>query len=279
MKRQSEETTPPDPGDLEGWQQAAANHQLTAFRPEAIVSALQELGPSADTRVRNALAKHVSDILIKMLRGYIGTNHPNNGEDIITRVQGEMFEALLDKNSADGQALRTRFGYTVKFRALDAIATEYRHSRIPLAPKVREPDRNEDEDTIATDRTKAAEIRNLIRDSDPSEPSEDVSGFVGDDALSAASTPDPTLLEGVRHIDDHIDTERALARITDYRKRLAFRLFMEDVPYGSKKTYSIAEAVGVSAKTAEKWIEEVQRLLAATDEVQELQGKKMGERS
>ena len=60
---------------------------------------------------------------------------------------------------------------------------------------------------------------------------------------------------------------------------LAFRLFMEDIPYGSKRTYSIAEAVGVSAKTAEKWIEEVQRLLAATDEVQELQGTKVGERS
>ena len=89
MKRQSEETTPPIPGDLEGWRQAAANHRLIAFRPEAIVSALQELGASADTRVKNALAKHVSDILIKMLRGYIGTNHPNSGEDIIARVRGK----------------------------------------------------------------------------------------------------------------------------------------------------------------------------------------------
>jgi len=277
--KQSEETTPPDPGDLEGWRQAASYHRLAAFRPEAIVSALQDLGPNSDSNVRNALAKQLNTILMNMLRRSIGTNHPNRGEDIILRVHGEIFEAILEKASADGRALREAFGPRVEFRAKDAIAAEYRHSRIPLAPKVREPERNEDEDGIATDKTKVAEIGHLVRGSDPSDRSEDIGGFVGDDAISAASRPDPALLESVRHIDGHIDAERALARIDDYRKRLAFRLFMEDIPYGSKRTYSIAEAVGVSAKTAEKWIEEVQRLLAATDEVQELQGTKVGERS
>jgi hypothetical protein len=275
----SEETTPPDPGDLEGWRQAASNHRLAAFRPEAIVSALQDLGPNADTNVRNALAKQLNTILMNMLRRYIGTNHPNKGEDIILRVHGEIFEAILEKDSADGRALSEAFGPRVEFRAKDAIAAEYRHSRIPLAPKVREPERSEDEHDIATDKTKAAEISHLVRGSDPSESSGDVSGFVGDDAVSAAPMPDSALLETIRHIDGRIDAERALARIEDYRKRLAFRLFMEDIPYGSKRTYSIAEAVGVSAKTAEKWIAEVQRLLAATDEVQELKGTKVGERS
>jgi transposase len=69
-----------------------------------------------------------------------------------------------------------------------------------------------------------------------------------------------------------------LALIPDWRKRFAFRLYMEDIPYGSKKTYSIAKAVGVSSKTVEAWIDEIRRFLVATDQVQELLGKKAGER-
>jgi hypothetical protein len=56
--------------------------------------------------------------------------------------------------------------------------------------------------------------------------------------------------------------ERLLSKITDSRKRDAFRLHMDGCPLApGKGTTSIAEQLGISAKTAGEWIDEVQTLL------------------
>lgn len=60
---------------------------------------------------------------------------------------------------------------------------------------------------------------------------------------------------------DKLYVEDVLRHVTDERKRLAFWLFMEGTPLESKRTASISGALGVSAKTATKWIEEVQSQL------------------
>jgi hypothetical protein len=52
---------------------------------------------------------------------------------------------------------------------------------------------------------------------------------------------------------------------------------MDDIPLKSNRSESIAEAVGVSDKTARAWIEELKHLLEGTEEVKELQGRKVGE--
>jgi hypothetical protein len=49
----------PDPNDLEAWRRAITQGRLSTFRLEAIVAALQDLGPLAGKVVRNALAKHL----------------------------------------------------------------------------------------------------------------------------------------------------------------------------------------------------------------------------
>lgn len=76
------EGSPAASSDLEGWRGAVTRGQLGSFRPEAWLCAVQDLGPDADPRVLNPIAKHLSDIIMKMARGYIGTNKPNMGEDI-----------------------------------------------------------------------------------------------------------------------------------------------------------------------------------------------------
>lgn len=278
MKKQSEENPPPDPADLAGWRQVIADGRLNLVRPEALVAVLQDLGPDVDSGVRERIAKRLSNALTNMLRGYIGANHPNGGEDIIDRVHTEMFIALLDKESADGRALREAFWPRVEFRAKDALAKEYRHSRIPLAPKVRELKKGEVDEDVEVDSDKAAEINNLLERVEPTGDLEDASGAVGEDVISATANRDLALLDGVRDADQRIDVERAISKIKDFRKRLAFRLYMDGIPFKSKKTESIAKTVGVSDKTAEHWIEELKKLLEATEEVQELTGKKMGER-
>lgn len=60
-----------------------------------------------------------------------------------------------------------------------------------------------------------------------------------------------------REQDEAIFVEEVLSRITDDRKRLAFRLHVDGIPLISKRTISIAGTLGVSSKTAGKWIEEV----------------------
>ncbi len=182
-----------------------------------------------------------------MLRRLIGSNHPNDGEDIIASAHEEIFKAVLQPASADGRALREAFYPRVQFRAKDALAKEYRDGRVPLVPRTREAEGDEDEEKIPFDKRKASELSHLLHRADISDAHED--GFAGDDAASNSGHPGTALLAVADQIGGHLDTERVLARITDWRKRFAFRLYMEQVPSGSKKTHSIAKAVGVSSKT------------------------------
>ena len=111
MAEESEDA-PPASSDLEGWRRAVAQGQLGLFRPEALLCAVQDLGPDADPRVLNPIAKHLSDIITKMARGYFGTNKPNKGEEIILLVHGGIWTSLLDKDSDDGRTMRNGLGYS-----------------------------------------------------------------------------------------------------------------------------------------------------------------------
>ena len=71
----------------------------------------------------------------------------------------------------------------------------------------------------------------------------------------------PRELDPRQELDEQMDVERVLSHVTDERKRLAFRLYMEDYPLESKRSTSIAMVLGVSAKTAGQWIEEVRAQL------------------
>ncbi len=50
---------------------------------ESLVAAIQDLGVDSDNDVINSLALNVSDVILRVLRKIVGTNHPNRGEDII----------------------------------------------------------------------------------------------------------------------------------------------------------------------------------------------------
>jgi hypothetical protein len=266
------EKPPPESTDLEGWRQAIAKSHLPAFRLEALVAALQDLGPTTDAKVRNALAKHLSDSMIKMLRKHVGFNHRNQGEDIIYRVHEEMFEALLEPHSADGKALRAAFGPRVLFRVKDAISVENRHGRIPVEGKVKVARKGlkPGDDTFT-------EIIRTTGPGKPPEPANDMNLSDGEDAGPNTANRDLSLLDGVRDLDEQIDVARLLALVTDDRKRLAFYLHMDRVPYKSKKWNSIAKAINKSSETAKDWVEEVQELLKLDKEVQELQNSRMGD--
>lgn len=89
----------------------------------------------------------------------------------------------------------------------------------------------------------------------------------------------PQEIDPRQTFDEQMDVERILSHITDERKRLAFRLYIEDVPLESKRSASISKAVGVSAKTAGQWIEETRALLSNKEEVRALSHNKVGEKS
>jgi hypothetical protein len=267
------EKPPPASTDLDGWRQAIADGRLSTFRLETLVAALQDLGSTTDSKVRNALAKHLSDATMKMLRKHVRLNLPNQGEDIIYRVHSDIFESLLKPNSADGKALRAAFGPRVMFRVKDAIAVENRHVRIPIEKKIKVAREN-----AKADDDKFTEIIQTTQPSEHPEPANDINLSDGEDAGACTANRDLSLLDGVRDLDEWLDVERLLRLVPDDQKRLAFYLHMDDVPYGSKKWNSIAKAINKSSKTARDWIEEVQELLKLDKEVQELQKSRTGDR-
>ena len=126
MNKKTSEEIPPGSTDLAGWRQAIADGSFREFRLEEIVAAIQDLGPRTDKYVLNTLAKYLSDSMFRILRGLVGMNHPNQGRDIIERVHFQLWEALLQPNSADGKGLRVTFGSRVKFRMKDAFGVEAR---------------------------------------------------------------------------------------------------------------------------------------------------------
>jgi hypothetical protein len=256
---------PPEPTDLEGWRQAIHQRLLPTFRLEALVAAIQDLGPLADSKVRNPLAKHLSDAMSRLLRRFVGMNHPNRGEDTIYRVHGQLFEALLKPNSADGKALREAFTARVSFRIKDAIATELQHSRIRVEATIEKSAKG----------PKIDETVQIVPSHEPPDAAND--SDVDEDASPRNANRDLSLLDGVRDLDQRIDIKHFLKSVPDERKRLAFYLHMDDVPYGSKRGNSIARALGISAKTAKEWVEEVQKILRSATEIQDLQKASLGD--
>ncbi|HEX3880488.1 MAG TPA: hypothetical protein VHW24_26080 [Bryobacteraceae bacterium] len=265
MRTRIGEDSPPDSNDLEGWRQAIVDKRLGTLRLESIAAAFQDLA-ARDTMVRNGLAKHLSDAILRILRGRVGVNHPNRGEDIIFRIHGAVFMALLQPASADGQGLREAFVPRVLFRMKDAIAKEERERRIPdeVAPKHK---RKAEKSKTSADagEVELVALAEYKDDTEETEGAED--GQFVPQRLRHASP-----FDGVRDANEQIDVDRILERVPDPRKRLAFWLFMNDVPYESKRkdVTSIARALGVSDKTAREWVEEVRHFLEESEDIQRL---------
>lgn len=273
MKTLIENRQSPSSTDLEGWRVAIAQDRLASLRFEPMIAALQDLDPTSGRTVREALTKRISEGLIRLLRSRVGTNHPNNGNDIVDHVHDELFTAMLDPKSKDGRAFRSAFGLYVNYRIKDAIVTESQHSRIPVQAKVRKP--------AGAPKNQSRPVGEPTAGLMPNEDCHKSDGhetFDDAEATERGSNRDLTLLHGVRDSDEQIDVDRLLRLVPDDQKRLAFYLHMDDVPFGSTRGYSIAKAVGKSSKTARQWVEEVQRLLQTNEEVQELRKSRTGDR-
>ena len=276
MDMQNGEEAPPKSTDLVGWREAIAADRLKVFRLEALAAAFQDLG-NRDTQVQHALAKHLTDAILHMLRKHVGTNHPNEGWDIIHRTHHHIFTALLNPKSADGRGLRVAFGPRVLFRVKDAIAAEQRERRTPddAPPKKKLPpgDQKDIVDECSVDIDASVE---------PTEPDEEFS--VLDDPNKASPRPipqDDPLSDEMRDVDERINVEGILDCVRNPDKRMAFHLFMDGVPYKSKKknVESIAQALGISEKTAREWVKEVRQLLAEHEGVKHLRKMRVGARS
>lgn len=267
MARQKPENTPPPAStDLEGWRAAIEADQLSFFRTEDIIAALEDLGPDIDAQVRNKLAKAVSDRFTNILRGTVGFNHPNRGQDIIDRTIFKLFKAIATKDSKDGHALRNSCYTLVLLRMKDAIREEIRERRTA-------------DDFVNAGKPSAAEVTALTSDEaepekEPNAKSEAISGVSADiswagapaevpvpeedeDAAPVKATYNPSHFEGVNEWDETIDVNRFLeSQIPDLSKRLGFHLHMQGAT--QKK---IARALGKDVKTIRLWIKEIQDVL------------------
>jgi DNA-directed RNA polymerase specialized sigma24 family protein len=214
----------PSPSDVQGWKNVVAANRLRRLRPEAIVAVLQRLGPNGDQRLLSALITHISDELLRLIKRLVGKNQRNEGQDIIWRAHHQLIVAVLRPNSKDGQGLCKNFRKWVEYRVADARRAErlYAHRNQPYATKA----------------------------------------TTGDDGEETTETIEPADNKPADYAEQAAHVERFLSKITDPRKRDAFRLHMDGCPLApGKGTTSIAEQLGISAKTAGEWIDEVQTLL------------------
>jgi DNA-directed RNA polymerase specialized sigma24 family protein len=263
---------PPDPNDHNSWQDVVEKNLHLEYDAQVLFCALQGLGAKANGQVRNALAKQLSDLVISMLRRKVSRYHPNEGEDIILRAHEAVFVAAAKPNSSDGAGFREAFYARLKFRLIDAIDKEYQLRRT-------------EEDILAEKANKAKIQTSAVNDKSivavvGDEPIEDEDSFAElDEAVSfhepAVNYDDEapperasytlSLLDGDKPLIEQMDVDRLLKKhIPNIRKRLAFRLFMDDVPYKTKraKSLSIADAMGIDESTARAWIQEVKEILS-----------------
>jgi len=267
---------PPKSTDLDGWRNAIAANRLKVFRLEVLAAAFQDLG-GRDVGVQHALAKHLSDAVIHMLRRHVGFNHPNEGWDIILRTHEYIFTALLRPQSADGRGLRVTFGSRVLFRMKDAIAAEQRERRTPDEVVPSKPSKPKGQDTVADEGNIDIDaVAGQTEDNGEPEGAEDTE----QEAPRPTSNDDP-LSDEITGIDERIDVEGILDCVSDPRKRMAFHLFMDGVPFKTKKenVESIAQALNVSEKTARTWVNEVRQLLAEHEGVKHLKKLRVGAKS
>ncbi|MDI5925222.1 hypothetical protein QBK93_11095 [Rhizobium leguminosarum] len=284
---------PPPSRDIEAWREAVAQGYHRGYKLEVLVAALQDLGPSADKRVREALASRLSDAIMGLLRKRVGPNHPNQGWDIIERAHTELLTSLLNPGSADGTMMRKALVTLVEYRVKDAIASEFKHSRIPTTRVAKSAD--PEAKVLGTSGRKAESDKSEHGDQDLADEELDGSDEsfrgrclpsrteLGDDdeendaGYTSGVIRDPSLMDGVRDIDESLDVNRILSTIKDPRKRLAFYLYM-DVPIHSTKGNSIAAALGVDRKTVKMWISEVKDQLSQLKEVNLLDSAASGGR-
>jgi DNA-directed RNA polymerase specialized sigma24 family protein len=292
--------TPPPSTDLEGWRQAIAEGRLPNLRLESIAAAFQDLGES-DQRVREQLAQHLSQAVIKMLRKRVDPRKPNGGDDIIYQAHDAIIVALLNPSSADGKQLRKGFGGIVKFRLKDALA-QSSHDQIVPAPKPKKsastlaPPEKRTAQEIEKENNEAIDVAFKLLDVDPHEkqpekaeekideekPGEEKTPaktaredgrpppYIPDEAEDDEIGPgkqsfDPTLMDCVRGMHEQIDAARIVEKIPNHLKQLAFSLHMD-----GEKQATIAEACNVSVRTIRTWLAETKDDLKQTKEVQEL---------
>jgi DNA-directed RNA polymerase specialized sigma24 family protein len=258
MDASTGEEPPPDSTDVAGWREAIADRRFRRFPLEAIAAAIQDLRPNRDGGLISTLVKHLSDSVYRIVRSQVGYNHPNRGEDIVERVCDQFWVALFQPQSADGKGIRQALVSRLTFRVKDAIAKEARERRIP-DEAVLQPRKKPKKSDTPEDEGREVEFVDIEEQLDLAE---EPGSSDGDDAPPSKARWNTALLDGVRAADEQIDVDRFLKQnIKDDQKRLAFRLFMDGLPFKSKKYDSIANALGIDERTARLWIEEIQKQL------------------
>lgn len=258
------------PTDVEEWCRAIAEGRLPDIRREALVAAIQDLGAYADSKVLNPLLRELSDHAMKLLRKNVGRNHPNEGQDIIDRAHYDLIEALFDPGSADGKGFREAYYSRLFFRLKDAIGKEVMERRteddILAAKSAKVKKRGSSESQNQTSEELEEEETGDEDDLTEMEASHALAPEVGlvdhDDAAPTKTVCTVGLMDDVNQNQEQIYVDRLLEKhIANPHKRLAYRLHMNGVPAKSKRTMSIASALGIDESTARLWIEEVTEIL------------------
>lgn len=133
---------------LETIRRAASTGGLGRIRPEAIVAIIQRLDPRSEANLLRELVLYISDLILRLLRRRIGTQHRNEGRDMIEAAHGKLIGAVLTPGSADGAGMTKAFVKRVHFRADDEIVAERKERTRFQPPAVDEEGQEVDPEDI-----------------------------------------------------------------------------------------------------------------------------------
>lgn len=115
----------PPPDDLKGWSDViAASGELDRLRREGVIKAVRHRAVQADKRVFSGLMAFLNRVILKDVGNRVNSGWQNNGKEITERVHHQLIAAVLDRNSADGKQMETRYWAVVKTRTIDAVRKE-----------------------------------------------------------------------------------------------------------------------------------------------------------
>ncbi len=132
--------------DREAWLGRINRAELGAARPQDIVAACRRLVTGRDAQLRGELLDHLDRLATRYLSMRVDKQLPNEGQDAVREVVGNMVASIIDPDAADGRGFESSFFDKLEHRLIDQVRRWRRETAVV------EPQESDEESGYAIER-------------------------------------------------------------------------------------------------------------------------------
>lgn len=107
--------------DREAWLGRINRAELRAAKPRDIVAACRHLSTERDAHLRGQLLDHLDRLATGYLSIRVDKQLPNEGQDAVREVVGNMVTSIIDPDAADGRGFESSFFEKLEHRLIDHV--------------------------------------------------------------------------------------------------------------------------------------------------------------